>query len=186
MPRTPTEFAKYLKEFGVRSFDEYAARRSEHAVADAGSAADSPDSAPRALTPLDRLAAHWNSLTGVEKTQFFDRLIEAGAAMAATAPALVRRARKRRPAAKKKAPKAEKPAAVEKKKNAKSKDKDSDKKKKDKKKDKGKKKDRKKNKNKKNKKDKKDKKDKKSGKNGQKAEKENKQNRMLEEGDDRA
>lgn len=99
MSKNVSEFTQFLNDFGIRAFDQLAARRAETGPP-AGDASASDDA-----SPLDRLAAHWSSLEPGGKQEFFDRLLLAGSAVAVAAPVIARalRAKKARTASRRKA-----------------------------------------------------------------------------------
>jgi ElaB/YqjD/DUF883 family membrane-anchored ribosome-binding protein len=74
-PPMPTEFAQFLQDLGIRSFDHLSERLTKKET-----------STPRGIHGL---AARWTSLSRAEKEKFFKLVISAGEAIIAAAPAVV-------------------------------------------------------------------------------------------------
>jgi hypothetical protein len=81
---TPEEFRTFIRELGVRAFDQLAARL---AVA-SDEAAEQSDRATRRSASLARLAGYWSGMQPGEKTQFFEQMIAAAQSVAAAGPSL--------------------------------------------------------------------------------------------------
>jgi hypothetical protein len=79
------EFAKFLREMGVRALDRMAAK-----IHDRQKGESKP---PK---PVRKIADHWQTLTGEQRKEFVGQIISAAEALAAAAPAAVMAMRARR------------------------------------------------------------------------------------------
>jgi hypothetical protein len=82
---TPEEFRTFIRELGVRAFDQLASRL----VNASDAIAEQSDRVGRRSASLSRLAGYWSGMQPVEKELFFDQMIAAAQTVAAAAPGMI-------------------------------------------------------------------------------------------------
>jgi hypothetical protein len=86
------EFRSFIRELGIRAFDQLAARLEDASDA----AAERSGRATRRSASLARLVGYWSGMQPVEKAQFFEQMIVAAQSIASTAPSLAGMGRMRK------------------------------------------------------------------------------------------
>lgn len=89
---SPEEFRTFIRELGVRAFDQLASR-----LVDASDAvAEQSDRVAKRSSSLSRLAGYWTGMQPGEKEMFFDQMIAAAQTVAASAPGMIGMGRNRK------------------------------------------------------------------------------------------
>jgi hypothetical protein len=89
---SPEEFRSFIRELGVRAFDQLAARFATATEA----VAEQSDRVARRSASLSRLAGYWSGMQQGEKELFFDQMIAAAQTVAGAAPGMIGMGRIRR------------------------------------------------------------------------------------------
>ena len=77
----PSEFVEFVRDVGIRAFDNLAVRLAPSSVKEAA-----VDEGTRHVSPIQSIARDWIGMDPVEKEHFFEQMIAAAQIVAASAP----------------------------------------------------------------------------------------------------